>query len=269
MTLHPDSVSRRAKAAGIGLDADLEALVVPLFQVADLPLGQQPPLPQHDDVIANELHVGQEMAGEEHAHVLAVGQVAGQLEDLLPARRVHAVGRLVEDQQAGIVDQGRGQLQPLLHAGRVGFDRAVAGLAQADVVEDFMGPLQGIAARHAAQFARIGHEIDPGDAGKEAFVLGHETDGLADIEPPGAEVHVEDLARPGIDLDQAQQGADQGRLARPVGPEEPDRAGRHVDGKLPQGRDRAVGLRDVLERKQHYRIIMACAAAVLRGHGPS
>ena len=179
----PTAVRRLGEGCGIGLDADFEALVVPLFQLADLPLGQQPPLPQHDDIIADELHVGQKMAGEEHAHILAVGQVAGQFENLLSARRVHAVGRLVENQQAGIVDQGRRQLQPLLHAGRIRIDRAVAGLAQADVVEDLMGPLQGIAARHAAEFAGIGHKIDPGNAGKKAFVLGHETHGLADIEP--------------------------------------------------------------------------------------
>ena len=58
-----------------------------------------------------------------------------------------------------------------------------------------MGPLQGIARRHAAQFARVCREIDPGDAGKETFVFGHEPHGLADIEPPRAEVHVQDLAR--------------------------------------------------------------------------
>ena len=64
-----------------------------------------------------------------------------------------------------------------------------------------MGPLQGIAPRHAAQFARIGHEIDAGNAGKEALILGHEAHGLADVEPPGAEVHVQDGARPGVNLD--------------------------------------------------------------------
>ena len=56
-----------------------------------------------------------------------------QLEHLVAAGRVEPVRRLVEEQQARIVDEGLGELDPLLHAGRVAADRPVALLVQPDV----------------------------------------------------------------------------------------------------------------------------------------
>ena len=51
------------------------------------------------------------MTGEQQAHALVARQVAGQFEDFLAAGGVHAVSRLIEDQQARIVYEGRGQLE--------------------------------------------------------------------------------------------------------------------------------------------------------------
>ena len=48
------------------------------------------------------------------------------------AERIQAAGRLVEDQQVGIVDQRLGQADALLHAFGIGFDRALAGVFQFD-----------------------------------------------------------------------------------------------------------------------------------------
>ena len=62
---------------------------------------------------------------------LLCAEVADQLEHLVAPLRIHAVGRLVEKQQIGIVDQRLRQLDALLHAGRVGLDVAVARLAEA------------------------------------------------------------------------------------------------------------------------------------------
>ena len=89
---------------------------------------------------------------------------------------IHAVGRLVEDQQLRIVNDGRRQLEPLLHAGRIGFDLAIAGLAEPDVVEHFVGPLQRILRRHADQLAGIGDELDADDVRKQALVFRRKAD---------------------------------------------------------------------------------------------
>ena len=66
------------------------------------------------------------------------------------AGRVEAVGRLVEQQQVGVVHQRLGQLDPLLHAGGVAADRAVALLVEPDVAQRLGGPLAGGGARQPA-----------------------------------------------------------------------------------------------------------------------
>ena len=71
-------------------------------------------------------------------------EVANELEHLVAALRVHAVGRLVEEQQVGIVDERLRQLDALLHAGRVGLDVAIARLAEADVVEHLVRALHRV-----------------------------------------------------------------------------------------------------------------------------
>ena len=76
--------------------------------------------------------------------------VADQLEHLVAPLRVHAVGRLVEKQQVGVVDQRLRQLDALLHAGGVRLDVAVARLAEADVVEHLVRALHRVGARQPA-----------------------------------------------------------------------------------------------------------------------
>src|SRR5207237_6924647 len=186
--------------------------MVHLLHVLDPPLSQQAAAAQNHDVIADTLNVRQKMAGEKQAHALVVSQIAGQLQDFLAARRIHAVGRLVEDEEARVVNDGRGNLQALLHAGRVGIDLAIAGLAQADVVEHFMGPLQCIFSRHAAQLAGVRDELDADDIGKQALVLWHKAYGLANGEPLAADVHVKNLAPAGVDGNKAEERADESSL---------------------------------------------------------
>ena len=66
-----------------------------------------------------------------------------QRQHRVPAGRVEAVGRLVEQQQVRVVHQRLGQLDPLLHAGGVAADLAVALLVEADVAQRLGGPLSG------------------------------------------------------------------------------------------------------------------------------
>ena len=85
---------------------------------------------------------------------LLCAEVADQLEHLVAPLRVHAVGRLVEEQQIGIVDERLRQLDALLHAGRVGLDVAVARLAEADVVEHLVRALHRVDRRQARRAGR-------------------------------------------------------------------------------------------------------------------
>ncbi len=61
-------------------------------------------------------HVG---GGDDHAHAWALGADAlDQIPELAPRERIDAGGRLVEDQQVGVVDQRAAQAELLLHAAR-------------------------------------------------------------------------------------------------------------------------------------------------------
>ena len=127
----------------------------------------------------------------------------------------------------------RGDLEPLLHPGRIRLDAAVPRFAQADVVENLVGPLQGVARVHADKLARVSHELDPDHAGKQALVLGNETDGLADVHPAVANVHAQHPTPAGVQRDQPEQAADHRRLARPIGTEKADRPFRHRPATTP------------------------------------
>ena len=111
---------------------------VRLFQVADEGLFQRrrvPPLDhpgrrvddqhlagvhQRDAVAA--LGLVHEVRGDEDRDLVAAGQLDQVLPEAVAGHRIDARGRLVEDQQVGLVDQRHGQLQalPLSQRERVG-----------------------------------------------------------------------------------------------------------------------------------------------------
>ena len=246
------------------LDADVELAFGAFLEVVDAAAGEQLAGAQDHDVVADELDVGQEVAGEEQAHAFLVGEAAGHGEQFVAALGVHAVGRLVEDEEPGVVDDGGGELQALLHAGGIGFGLAVAGLAEADVVEHFVGALHGVAGAHAAQLAGVGDEVDAGEAGEEAFVLGDEADGLADVEAVLEDVEAEDAALAAVDGDKAEQGADHGGLARAVGTEQADGPFGHGDGEVAESGDLAVGLGDGVQLEQHAPASISFVVVIVR-----
>ena len=61
----------------------------------------------------------------------ALAEVADQLADLPDAGRVEAVGRLVEDQQVGRLEQRRRDGEPLLHPERVGLEAVLGAVTRA------------------------------------------------------------------------------------------------------------------------------------------
>ncbi len=112
-------------------------------------------LVEHDDVIAREFDVGQQVRRQDQIDALVVRQVADELEHLVAALRIHAVGGLVEKQQVGIVHERLRQLDALLHARRVLLELAVARFAETDVVQDFVRPLHGVGLGQAGELAAI------------------------------------------------------------------------------------------------------------------
>ena len=71
-------------------------------------LKHQPPLPDDAHVVGHLVDLAEQVAGHHHRHAEPAGQGADELPHLLDARRIQAVGGLVQDQQPGEAQQGGG-----------------------------------------------------------------------------------------------------------------------------------------------------------------
>ena len=172
----------RLEVAGRRLHAQLVDAAARLLQRGDRAGGRDRPLVHDDDVVAGVLDVGQQVRRQDQVDALVVRQIADELEHLVAPLRVHAVGRLVEKQQVGIVHERLRELDALLHAGRVGFDVAVARLAEADVEEHLVRALHRVDARQAGELAAVGDERHGVHAGNVRVALRHVADAGANRE---------------------------------------------------------------------------------------
>ena len=185
----------------------------------------------HHHPVADPLDVAEEVGRDQHVDPELAPDAGDQVEHVLAALGVHAVGRLVQQQEARVVDQGHGQLDPLLHAGGEPADGPVALLVQADLVADLGRPLAGRPGRQAAELGHEGDEVGGGHVPGQAGPLRQ----VADLGPDGQRVqgHVvpEHHGPAPVGHEQPQQQLDQGRLPGPVGAHQPGAAGLdgHVD----------------------------------------
>ena len=156
---------------------------------------------------------------------LLCAEIADELEHLVAPLRVHAVGRLVEEQQIGIVHERLRELDALLHAGRVGLDVAVARLAEADVVEHLVRALHRVDGRQAGELAAVGDERHGVHAGNVRVALRHVADARADLQRLLGDVQARArVMRPSVGLDEAEQRLEHRALAGAVGAEQADGA---------------------------------------------
>lgn len=152
------------------------------------------------------------------------------------------------------MDERLRELDALLHAGGVAADEAIALLVEPDVAERFGGAFAcggGGESRHAAH---VGHEVGGGHIYRKAVVLGEVADELADLEWMREGVDAEDLDRAGGRGEEAEEDADEGRLAGPVCADQTDDAGLEVESERVEGGDTGVALGDF--------------AGAEEGHGP-
>ena len=107
-----------------------------------------------------------------------------QVHHLQPLARVHAVERLVEEQDRRVVDQRGGDLDPLPHALRVAADRPVRRVASStrSMRASPPRPASAISCRRAER----AHELPAGEEGVHRLALGDEADAPVDLRvPPG------------------------------------------------------------------------------------
>ena len=205
-------------------------------------LGQRPlrlQLPEgHDDRVVDGLgHFRQQVGRHQHGAALA-GEIPHEVAQPGDALRVEPVGRLVEDEDVGIADQGRGQFQALAHAHGEAADLALGVTGQPDEPEDLVGALLVVATgagRHAqvgtgaarrVEAGRLQHGTDTGRGVRQVLVVA-----------PG------DGRGPGGGMHEAEQHAQGRRLARAVGSEEAgDASGLDGERQVVDGPHRPEGL---------------------------
>ena len=241
-------LEKRLDAACRRLDAQLVDASARLLERRNRPGGGDRALVHHNDLVAGVLDVGEQVRRENQVDAFVVREVAHELEHLVTAFRVHAVGRLVEEEQIGIVHQGLRELDALLHAGRVGLDVAVAGLTQTNVEQDFVSTLHRVDAGQAGQLAAIRDEGDGIHAGNMGVALRHVADAGADLERRLRDVDAEDTHAAALGHDEPEQRLDHRALAGTIGPQQADRSGRKRRRHVAQREVLSVGDAHVLER---------------------
>ena len=198
----------------------------------DLP-GMQRRLP--DDLVRSALgqelsigDIGEAMAALRLVHVVRAdehrdalgGERVELVPELAPRLRVHACGRLVEQQQLGVVQQAGGEREPLLPPAGERAGELLRPRAQTE-------PFEPLA--HAA--LPVGHPVHARDEVEVlldrqvlvvAEALGHVADAPLDLGGAGAQVEAEGGAAAFVGREQPAQHADRGGLAAAVRPEKSD-----------------------------------------------
>src|SRR5262249_48228364 len=114
------------------------------------------------DAVAHVLHLAQEVTRHEDRATFGT-ETADEVADLLDPRGVETVGRLVEDEQRGILEQRGREAEALAHAERVRLHEIVAALAESDELEDVFDrtvadPIDGGQQAEVAPAREVGEE---------------------------------------------------------------------------------------------------------------
>ena len=128
------SVGGQFEPAHVGkLQADMSAGDA-AFELIGGSLGNQLPLIENCDPVGELVRFLQVLRGEQDRHT-AGHEVADDLPHRVAAARVQAGGRLVEEDDAGVADQGHREVEPTPHAAGVGGGRLPGRVDQIEAVE--------------------------------------------------------------------------------------------------------------------------------------
>ena len=216
----PGSPRRSAVSPSVSAsDSSRWGLPTSALSAAGVPSATSLPPGDDPDPVGELVGLLQVLGGEEDGGALVV-----QLRDLLPDRlaadRVEAGGRLVEEEDRGLVNQRRGEVEAAAHAARVGADAPVGGLRQPDAVEQRVAELAAPARGHGVQRRLQVDQLAAGHQGVERGLLERDPD----LAPHGARVRGDVVPRDDGPAARGRQQRGQhphrGRLAGAVGAEE-------------------------------------------------
>ena len=200
------------------LQADVPAADEP-FELVGGALGHEPAVVEHRDPVRELVGLLEVLRGEEDRDA-AGDEVADALPHRAPAARVEPGGRLVEEDDPRVADQGHRQIEPAAHATGVGRHVLVRRLGQVEAVEQFRGPP---AAFDLAEVVQIGHQdqvLLPREQVVDGRELPRDADRGAHAVGVLGQVVAGDAHRAAVGADQGREDLDDRRLARAVGAEQ-------------------------------------------------
>ena len=181
-------------------------------KLIDRALAHDPSAVDDRDRVAGALDLVQQVRAEHHRPSL-VDQRADHRAHLVHPRWVEPVHRLVQDQQLGVAEQARRDPQALAHAHRVRGDLVVGTPCQADSGQRWPDPPVRSAASRGGQQAQV---IPARQVVVEAGLVDDRADPGQRPAPLGRDRDPEQGHRAGVGPRQAEQGADERRLAGAV-----------------------------------------------------
>ena len=210
-------------------------------------------LDDHDPV-ADPLHLLEVVGRDDDVHAELGADAADEIEHLRPLHRVEPVGRLVEEDDLGVVGDRGGELHalPLPRGHRP--DGAEALLAEADQPERVVGALHGRAARQQVHLGEVTDEIGRGQLRRQIVVLGRVADARSQLEPGRRRILAEHGQLAGVPGAEPEEDGDERRLAGAVRAEQAGDPGADL-GVEARERDRlAVALHDPARRDDSVRL---------------
>ena len=105
---------------------------------------------------------------------------------------IKAGGRLVEDDQLGIVDQGAGQGQPPGQAAGKFAHLGLSFFLQGKEVQQLLGPLASLPRRNAEIAGKDQQVLQQREVRVQGVVLLADADARADLPPVGGDIQAED-----------------------------------------------------------------------------
>ena len=145
-------------------------------------------------------------------------QLGDEVADLAAPDRVHAVGRLVEEDDARAAHERLRQTEALHHALRVRAHAAVRGVGERDALEQLGRARRTVGFRDAVHLGHQAQRLAAGQERREAVALGQEA--RRDARRGVLHVHAQDLGAAGRGVRQPEQQLHERRLAGSVGAEQ-------------------------------------------------
>jgi hypothetical protein len=178
----------------------------------------QVPFVQDADAVGDVLDVMEHVRRKEDSHALAL-QDQEQVAEYVATDGIEPVHRLVEDHEAGSVQERGRDPHPLQHAARVAPQSPTPRvLGEVNAVQGVLHPPRELRPHDAVQFAAEAKKLSGRQIAIEARRVGQEAQGPAGRH--ATERKSQDLSRSAGGSNEAEQDLDRRRLARAVRAEE-------------------------------------------------